>query len=125
MQFLRHILKIMRKLLTRFPIASALQRAKTIIHRSHRHKHGDDERCDGLRVAPRRHDVRLAGRLEQRIRVDRHDGGGQQHERGIADVVDDPLLLAWRHHMLGLLRLLGLRVLLGRLGLRLGCVGQC
>jgi hypothetical protein len=25
----------------------------------------------------------------------------------------------------GLLRLLGLRVLLGRLGLRLGCVGQC
>jgi hypothetical protein len=27
--------------------------------------------------------------------------------------------------LLGLLRLLGLRVLLGRLGLRLGCVGQC
>ena len=62
-----------------------------------RHEHGDDQRCDGLRIAPRRHDVRFACGLEQRIRINRHHGCGKQYECGIADVVDDPFLLAGGH----------------------------
>ena len=57
-----------------------------------RHEQRDDQRCDGLRVAPGRHDVAVRG--HQRFRVDRNHRGGQQHERGVAHVVDDPFLLA-------------------------------
>ena len=55
----------------------------------HRHHHRDDQRRDGLRVPPCRHDIRLAGGLQQRVRVDWHDCGRQHHECGIADIVDD------------------------------------
>ena len=57
-----------------------------------RHEQRDDQGGNGLRVAPGGHDV--AVRRHQRFGVDGDDGGGEQHECRIADVVDDPLLFA-------------------------------
>ncbi|RGK17288.1 hypothetical protein DXD28_09075 [Bifidobacterium longum] len=57
-----------------------------------RHEQRDDQGSNGLRVAPGGHDV--AVRRHQRFGVNGDDGGGQQHECRVADVVDDPLLLA-------------------------------
>ena len=59
-----------------------------------RHKQRDDEGCYGLHVPPSGHDVGFAGGFEQGVRVDGDDGGGQQNECGIADIVEHPLLFA-------------------------------
>ena len=61
-----------------------------------RHQQRDHQRGHGLRVPPCGHDVVLSRSLQQRVRVDRHHRGGQQHERGIADIVHNPPLLARR-----------------------------